>query len=264
MYSADPSKTHRTAVAALIAVAFLLASSNVTLKTVAAVPLVMYLPGSSVIRAARMDWHHDLRGIALAVGLSMAIAVLGGLVIELLNALSLNGWAVLLGSVVLLASVVSSVRSRQPTMPVTPNAKKLTSVQWTMYGTAALVMLASVGLARVGAVNHHEYAFTEFWMVPKGAVGGNIITVGVSNSEKAKTTYDVVLFADDATVARMPSVTLLPGESWSEDVFLNGQLARAARVQAWLFRSDAPHDVYRKVWLSNSVSSNTVTAKDQR
>src|SRR3954464_8798743 len=95
MYSADPSKTYRTAVAALIAVAFLLTSSNATLKTVAAVPLVLYLPGSSVLRAGRMDWRCDLPGVALAVGLSMAIAVLGGLVLELLHALSLNGWAVL-------------------------------------------------------------------------------------------------------------------------------------------------------------------------
>jgi uncharacterized membrane protein len=249
--------------AAIIAAGLILASSSIILRSLAAVPLVFVLPGLSLYRAACGGSLWNLQTAATSVGLSMAVTVLSGFVLHLFGALSAEGWALMLCCLVTAASLLSLLGDRDANSGLPPRMRvTLPPGHWVMFGIAVAVALASIVLARSGAISHHQYAFTEFWMVPKGERGANIVTVGISNAENVATTYDIALFADDASFARKSGITLQPGTSWSEDVSINARFARAGRIQAWLFRADTPHDIYRKVWLSRPTEPAT-PAKEQ-
>jgi uncharacterized membrane protein len=244
------------AVAAIVAIV----SSSLCLRASAAIPLVLFLPGYSVLRATIRAGRLDLQTLVFSIALSVAIDILGGLVLNAFDALSMYGWALWLCAVTVGACALSPL-GVSPSVTISPRTTSLglRPAQWAMCAAAVLIGTGAIGLARSGAANQHEYAFTEFWMVPNAASGGNVATVGISNQEKVATTYEIALFANGANVSRRSGIALQPGETWSDVIPLNGQLGRADRVEAWLFKADAPENVYRKVWLSNAVKSPTHT-----
>jgi uncharacterized membrane protein len=252
MWSAEKRLSLTIIVFAVLAASISVASSSVLVRSIVAIPLFLFLPGHSVLHLVTGRRRFDLENLVLAVGLSMAIAVLGGVALNLIGALSLIGWAVLSAAVTVGATAAGSLTAARSVQPGRPwmMSPGLRPAQWMMCLVAVLLAFGSVELVRSGAEAQHEYAFTEFWMVPKGAPESNMVTIGIRNSEKVPTTYDIALFADGANVSRRSGITLQPGKSWLDDVALDTQLQHAERVQAWLFRSDAPYDVYRKVWIS--------------
>ena len=98
--------------------------------------------------------------------------------------------------------------------------------------------------------------------MPGTASSGNLVTVGIRNAEAVPTTYEIALLADGAAISRRSGIALQAGETWSDVLPLNGRLGLADRVEARLFREDAPDTVYRKVWLSRSAASKSLK-KDQ-
>jgi uncharacterized membrane protein len=256
------SVEQRTSIAIIgyAALTFIVARSSfgVVVRGLAATPLVLFLPGYSVLRIAVGARRLDLETLAFSIALSMAIDIFGGLVLNVFDALSLYGWTLLLGLVTVSALTLSLFGVSAPAKLAPRSASlRLRPTQWAMCAAAVLIGSGAIGLARSGAASQHEYTFTEFWMVPNAPSGGNIVTVGIKNEEKVASTYSIALFADGANVSRRSGIALQPGESWSDVVPLNGPLVRAQRVEAWLFKDDQPDNVYRKVWLSDPVNSVT-------
>ncbi len=245
-----------TAGLAVVAIATAVVPALAPLRPYGALPLALLLPGLAVSRLALPRFPVSLELFVLACGLSVAISIAAGLLLNLGGALTPLGWASALGGVTLLSSAAQFLRNPSPAPPVDSVGVRLplSIGQAAMFAVACAIALCGVGLARVGAMSQSEYAFTEFWMTPHDPVARDVVTIGVRNEEKATTGYRVVIVADGATIGRWPPVTLDPGATWTVDFPIDGELRRARRVEAWLYREDDPKLVYRKVWLASSAN----------
>jgi uncharacterized membrane protein len=254
------------AIGAIAIAAMLIALSpfGVRLRLVVVTPLVLYLPGRAILNALLPAPRQNLESTVMAVGLSLAITIGSGLVLNQIGCMTSAGWALALGAVTLAACIIGAwfrpvLRPRMAT--TRPFRPQINRVQWAAFAGAALIAAAAVATARLGALGHREYAYTEFWMVPHDA-DQNVVTLGIKNAEKTPTSYDVGLVADGASIGRWPAIQLQAGESWTDDVDLRAAFQRGHQIQAWLYKSDDPGNVYRKVWLSNLVNAATPLVRD--
>ena len=105
----SPVACYRIIAAAAVA-AQLLPTPSV-LRTAIAAPLVLFLPGYAIIRTAFADRWPRFETAILAVGLSLAICALSGLVLHVAGFLTPLGWSLILGGITLAAGFLEpSVR----------------------------------------------------------------------------------------------------------------------------------------------------------
>ena len=167
---------------------------------VVALPLVVFLPGLALVRSLRLN----LTGVAkvtLACGLSLALAALTGLPLNLLRALSVTGWALALGGITLALTVVSLIRAHRPSGD-SPRWQAPPLMQSVLVGLGCCAVLAAFVVARDGALAQREFNFTEFWMASHGINAPGVVTLGVHNEEAAESSYRIELVADGAVVDR--------------------------------------------------------------
>lgn len=230
-----------------------LAVASPALRTLLGLPLVFYLPGYAILRAAFREPRFGLAGTIFAVGLSIAMTIFCGLVLHLLGALTPEGWAIVLAVAVWAACGAAFLRSR-PAKRRPVRRAPLAAVQATMLICAVLIAIGTIVLARQWASAHPQFAYTEFWMVPHVS-GGGVVTIGVKNAERARSTYDLELLFDDQTVAVRRSIQLGVGETWHSDFALPMGIGAANAAEARLFRAEDNHLVYRRVWLKTAPES---------
>jgi hypothetical protein len=109
--------------------------------------------------------------------------------------------------------------------------------QLVMLGAAACILLASLGLARIGAAVEPYEPFTALWMIP--AVTGTSLDLGFRNDENRPTTYRLLVTQDGRTIAEWVEITLQDGETWAQSLALNFR-RDTHRIRATLYR---PGDV---------------------
>ena len=245
--------TTATFLAALLSMSAALVPALALARPVLSPLLVVLLPGLAIVRLLMRDGSLAAT-LPLASGLSLAITVLVGLLLDLAGAMSTVAWAFTLGGVAMLACGLRALMGSAPPPQVAARKRSAAraSGQAVLFALSAVVALAAIGLARQGALAQREYAFTEFWMAPRQPLEQNVVAIGVRNAEKARTAYKVVMVADDAMLGRWPDIELDPGATWTTQISLNAQLRHSRRVEAWLYRAERPDEVYRKVWLSAS------------
>ncbi|HEX8417477.1 MAG TPA: hypothetical protein VF641_07715, partial [Methylobacterium sp.] len=219
------------------------------LKAVFAAPLVLLLPGLAVMKAASLDGRARLESLALATGLSMALAVVAGLLLHLLDRLTPAGWVVSLGGLTLAACAIIVTAARSTEGPASDGRLRLGRRQGLMVLGSVLLVVAAVALARNGALAHRQYTYTEFWMVPTDSTT-RLVTIGIRNAELVPTAYDVDVLADDAIVGRWPSILVPVGETRSSAMTLATTAKAPRRIEARLYRTADRGRVYRKVWVA--------------
>ena len=219
-------------------------------------PLVMLLPGLAVARLLLGSRASSFELLVISSGLSLAIAVALGLLLNIAGAMTPLGWSVSLGSVTLVACGARLLVNPTPGSPPDHDRKAspVSVAQASLFAIASLITVLAIAVAREGAMSQREYSFTEFWMATRKPVDQNIVTIGVHNEEKAPTSYQVVMVADGAMIGRWPRLRLDAGATWTTEISLNADLRRSQRVEAWLYRGDKPDEVYRKVWLVSSAN----------
>lgn len=232
------------AVVTLACLAFVAAlfSAPVWLRAPLLVPLVLFLPGYAL--AAIL---FPLRTISPAergvytVGLSIAVAAIGGLLIQLAAGLDRQIWAVFLAAVTI-AAAVRALRGPDRAWALPSPAKMPRSLPV----AAAVFLIAAViaGMAIASAGNGLREAqskihFTDFWLLPGGAAGATGVTVGLRSHEGHPSHYAVRLSRGGVPIATEP-LTLQAGQKW-ERAFALPSAPNDAPVLASLSRDGLPY-----------------------
>lgn len=220
------------------------------LRVVAGVPLVLVLPGYALSAVALPDrvrpayisaavWH----GMWIA-GLSLATAVLGGLLLNLTpTGLTRTGWTVTLAGTTLVALAAAAImRTRRlpaaapagPEAAARPDAAAGTrrphrAPGWSLprrlplqapaavYSIAAVALAgAAIWLGAFSAAGQHPAGFAQLWLVPAGNGTGRA-TVGVRNEYSRAEEFHLVLRRGARTVAAW-DLELAAGNTWTAGV----------------------------------------------
>jgi uncharacterized membrane protein len=239
-------------------------------------PVVLFLPGYAVMSAALPSSSLDrLERLTMSLGLSIALTILGGLVVNLLPAgLGTQSWSILLTLVVIGGSNVAMLRRARlqaatgqelrlsPAMPVGAGARRLqrslqlpaVSRRWRALGLclALLVMTGAIIFSRESAMHQPYPGFTQLWVLPVQASNGQPgVELGIVNDETSTMSYTLVVKRDQETIRRITGIALPRRGTWeatmlivrgSEQTFIEGDLYVAGRASS----------VYRsvKVWIS--------------
>jgi len=231
--------------------------ANGAVRAMAAVLLVLVLPGYALAEAALPaggigPWER----LTLAAGLSAAAAALGGLVLHLTPwGLQPWTWSPLLVTITLAASAVAVARRRWPA----PAAGRLRLGTFNrqaplLLGMAALFAIAAWMAARAGAAAVPGTGYTQLWMLPAALDGRPAVRLGVRSAERRPLTYRLELRTDGGPLRAWEAISLQPGQQW-ETIEPLPAVSPEGMVSAALYRSDQS-GVYRHVavwpsaWLS--------------
>lgn len=257
-------QTDLLAVAAVSVVAALLSSllpaSNIV-KAALGAPMVLFLPGYALSAALLPDGRAGLaERLAISLGLSIAVAALGGLVLNLLpRGLTPGAWRVLLLGVTLSAAGYAYWRRQTRQIPGPgPLVTKFSMRDATLVASAALLIGLALGLGGLGVGRATISAasdadpFTQLWMLPGEDAptnsGHQTVRVGLRNNEKGALTYRVTLQGGDNVFVEWPQVTLASGESWQAQATVPADMA-GLDVIALAYR-EGDETPYRRVRLS--------------
>jgi uncharacterized membrane protein len=222
------------------------------LKIVVIIPLLLLLPGLVVIRGALRKKAMNFEFLILAIGMSVALTIVLGLVLHGLNALNSGGWGAAISALLavaiwrwLFAKDASRKEERLSPFAVAGN-RRLAACS----GVAAALFAGSIALAHYGADNHRQFAYSELWMVPSEGADSNTISVGVRNDEQKATNYDLEVLVDNKVFVRWPEFRLENDEQWTRELPIPLAIRHSRHVEARLYNRDQPLRIYRRVWLS--------------
>ena len=221
----------------------LVGAENGILRILCGLPLVLVLPGYTMMSAA---FPSNKLGIAvrlmLVLGVSFTVAIIAGFVLNLTSwGMRPDTWAVTLGSIAFVANGIGWYRSRN--LPAETFQLAINRWKTLALGLALILIIAAIQVARVGAIQSQQTSFTQFWMLPSQQQ--NMVIVGVSNQETESVQYRVDVKVNGSVLREWSPVTLQVGETWTQTIMIpSGQNA-----EAQLYRLDHPEAVYRRVEL---------------
>jgi len=213
-------------------------------------PLVLFVPGYAIVAAAfPTDRLGTIERLLFSLGASLALAALAGLLLHW-TALGLRpaAWAVALGNLTLVASLVALVRRRQK--PASTRVRRIagmTLVEGGLLGLAALLVVGALLIARDGALQQRATGFTQLWVLPDSAAKDESVRLGVSNREPSDVGYRLLVTASGTIIGSWPQITLGPDEQWEATVALPTTQPISTTVEVVLYRLDAPDTAYRRV-----------------
>jgi uncharacterized membrane protein len=234
----------------------LLPSHITVIGIIIALPLIFMLPGYTLTEVLfhkrSLDASHRL---LLSLGLSLAIDVLSGLILNMLPiGLQAISWAVLLGLLTVVFSLLVAFLRRGALWNMArPPRFRLTIYEGILFGLAILVAILSLVYTTIGAERQQYPGFTQLWMLPEVQAGTSCaVRLGVHSFESTSVTYRITLTMNGTQVTTWPAVTLAPQEEWDRLVSITPEVTDNLYVQAELYRLDRPQAMYREVHLTLS------------
>jgi len=221
------------------------------LGIILALPLVFVLPGYTLTEAMfhkrALAASHRL---ILSLGLSLAIDILGGLVLNLLPmGLEATSWAVLLGLLTTVFALLAAVL-RQGTQVYRTQPVKFPVSIYALFllGLATIVAVLAVQYSAINIAQQPHAGFTQLWMLPSvQARKSCAVRLGVRSFESTSVTYRIVLSVNGVQIMAWPSVVLAPQEQWNQLVPIASGATGSVYVELRLYKLDKPQIVYREV-----------------
>jgi hypothetical protein len=180
-----------------------------------------------------------------AAGLSLSSSIVAGLVLNVLPVgLTLSGWGALLGAITVGSLGVAWLRlgtSDRPLMAV--RLPRVPVAPVVMIALAAVMVLGSLMIARMGEAAQPEDGFTQLWMFSEA--NGSALRLGFENHENAAEHYDLRVTSQGTTLADWTGLSLAEGQSWEQTVVLPALPAGTHRIDAALYR-DTDTSPYRE------------------
>ncbi len=246
-----------SAAVALLAMLFATTVDTAAVRTLPALFLLLFVPGyalSVVLFPARKD---VLERSLLAVGLSLCVDVLGGLLLDRLGiGLTARSWSVGL-ALFTLASCAAARRRRAAAGTASPDVKAPAAVRLGGRGslvTAAMIVgsIAAVAgalvVARLPAGSAHVDGYSALWIKPVNRAAGTF-SVGVRSQELRTMRFKLVALslAGPRLVFRK-DLTLKPGQEWTVAGRVGLPRRGATQVRVSLYRAGHPRAPYRQVY----------------
>jgi uncharacterized membrane protein len=226
-----------TPVRAVFGVPFVLAASGYALT------LALFPPGRLPL----------VERCLFSAGLSIALAVLGGLLLNLTPwGLTAASEAVLLALVTLVCCGGVLLREQREERQGAEEPRSLgalphiSAAQGTLFGLAAAIAVFSVGVARFAAIHEDSSAFTQLWLQP--AASGSV-ELGVHNEEGSAQRYMLEVRQGDNLLQPREEIDLQSGQTWQTLLSLPVQPSEIDQVTATLYRSPGDDQPYRQVTL---------------
>lgn len=221
----------------------------VILRAALALPLVFYLPGYVLVRAAFPQGSQPLAEQQLyRVGVSMLVTALGGFALHWTPwGLQAASWALLLAGVTLAGCAGALLPARVPSERAAAYSLRPSLRQAALFSLAIVVTVSAVSISAVGAQQPRSPGFTQLWATPGAAPGE--LQLGVENQEQMQVAYIVRIEAQGRVLQSWPAISLNAGERWQVPAKLSGELLALPDVSLVLYRQDAPDRVYRHVAL---------------
>lgn len=216
-----------------------------------ALPLVFILPGYTLTQVL---FHNRSLSAAyrllFSIGLSFTIAVMSGLILNLLpGGLQAISWALWLGLVTGVFSLLAAHLRRGATMNGTHMVRFRLAVYPALICALALLVAIFVFLyATFGAIKQPYPGFTQLWMIPEAQTGKSCaVSLGVRSFESTPVTYRITMTVMGVQKTSWPSVVLASQQVWTQLVQIPPTAAANVYVEAQLYRLDKPGTVYREV-----------------
>ena len=248
---ADERFIKAVAVVSVISALVLLVATSPAIRVAFGLPFALVLPGYAIVAALFPQRALGIpERLVLSIGLSLAVAALGGLLLNWTSwGLRVESWAVLLCATTCLASVIAIKRRRRsPAVTSMPVGIGLSGRQALLLGLAAVVVVAAIGLARTPAPQQSVQGYTLLWMLPSDDGNPNTVRLGVECMELAPTPYRLEVKVDGRIAQEWSSILLKPGAKWENRIVLPAGFG-SGTVEAALYRLDDLQSVYRQVIL---------------
>lgn len=217
----------------------------VMIRAPLALALVAVMPGYAIMRAVQLRDAGFPARLLLILGISVAITGLSGFVLNWTPwGLQARSWAVLLSGMTVIAVMIALLRrSARATGHAPPRRERM----WRAPQTALLVMavcvvVAAATVSYLGATHQPRKGFTQLWLVAEQSADPNALRLGIRSEEMNATQYRLDFSIEGQVVQEWSVPTLQPHEQWQTIVIVP---EGAAMVEATLYRSDAPDQVYR-------------------
>lgn len=238
-------------VAALGGVGLAALAAPSLLRVALALAVVLALPGSLFV--ASLTPAHDLtftEKVLLSLGLSLAIIVVSGLVLEQLPwGLQARSWIGTLGGIALIGMVLISLRRPRVRMVgVRSFDSRLPTRQVALLSLSIIVACIAFRLATNATPGIATHAFTQLWMIPEGDAA---VRLGVSSGEAKATQYRLQVLLGDTVLGEWAIIELRPGEKWEIQLALPSRASRMTSAEALLYDVNAPGAVYRRVTIES-------------
>ncbi|HEU5098938.1 MAG TPA: DUF1616 domain-containing protein [Roseiflexaceae bacterium] len=223
---------------------------NLALRTLVALPIVLLVPGyatQAAIFPSRVMSTVE-RGL-FSVGLSLAVTVLGGVLLNLSPwGLQQISWAVLLGAVTLLMCSIALLRrlwygGGGVSIPEAPSLGHTL-----LFGLAGAIVIGAIAIARTPVSSQGLQGYTSLWLLPSANGDARSVLLGISSEEFTTRQYRLELHMNQRLLHELSSIELATGEQWEQQVDLPADLPDGV-IEAVLYRLDAPEVVYRRATL---------------
>jgi uncharacterized membrane protein len=226
------------------------------LRALVIIPVLLFLQGFLVLRAVMPRRVVDFEFIVFSIGMSLSVTVVLGLVLHFFNALTSFGWTVALVTVCAGAKIWSRKFGNGDPLINVPRLPAFMATRTTVacLGIVATLFTGSLALARYGAVNQREFAYTELWIRPTDDHSFGVVTVGIGNREQRPVSYVLELLANGKEFVRSPQFSLADDEERVRQIPVSLPLMPDGRIEARLYRADEPQRLYRQAWLSNTAT----------
>ncbi len=218
--------------------------------------LVFILPGYALTEILLRKYTFDISYILLlTLGLSVAIAIISGLALNLLpSGLQPASWVLILGLLTIIFSLLALyLRQGVPTTMTMTSRGGAQRHTLPLYGyilgsLSILITTGSIVYSINSAQQQPRPGFTQFWILPAVQSGKSCsVHLGVRSFEKTSVTYHVTVSVNNIQLVPLPDITLTPQNEWDVTVPVMPGAAGSAYVAGQLYRVNQPKSLYRSV-----------------
>lgn len=225
-------------------------AGNVVLRTSVALLLMFFVPGYA-LTAALFPRHllEFQERLLLSLGMSLAITILGGLLLNLTaGGLRAELWTLWLGGVTLVACLIALLRRPRQPMIARPRLNFAIPLdQGVFIVLVALGVIVAMGIATSSALQQKATSFTQLWILPIDGENSGTVRLGVNNMESVTMRYRLKLEDGGHLLREWQPIMLAPGEIW--ETLVDTPYTADKPLTATLYRLDAPEAPYRQVVL---------------
>lgn len=217
-----------------------------------ALPLVFIVPGYLLTELWPPKKDIDLlQRFLLSIGMSLTFDILGGFLLNVLpGGLSALSWVLLISFLFASGAVMLLYQRRDRTERA--RFSQLNARLWLSVGLCALGGIATV----VGIMYYDAYqmekqpyaGFTQFWLLPAPQTGsGCTVDIGLQSYEKVSSQYRIVMLVNAMQVNAWSPALINSQQGWKQSVPLPLVNVNYMSVDALLYQSTHPEQIYRHV-----------------